>query len=98
MDSKQNMFFFILPLLASNGVKGCIFAPPPRPPATPPPAPATTTITPAPETTTAAAPTTGSGPEECVCDDEGGARLSEVGQAAHVNEHLKRAEKFWLAY
>merc|ERR1711973_248558 len=60
MDRKQNILFFVLPLLAPQQTLGCIFVPPPtNPPATTTTeAPTTTAPTPAPTTT---ASTTGSG-------------------------------------
>ena len=60
MDRKQNILFFVLPLLAPQETLGCIFVPPPsNPPATTTTeAPTTTAPTPAPTTT---ASNTGSG-------------------------------------
>merc|ERR1711973_61048 len=60
MDRKQNILFFVLPLLAPQETLGCIFVPPPtNPPATTTTEALTTTApTPAPTTT---ASTTGSG-------------------------------------
>merc|ERR1719342_1669832 len=60
MDRKQNILFFVLPLLAPQETLGCIFVPSPsNPPATTTTeAPTTTAPTPAPTTT---ASTTGSG-------------------------------------
>merc|ERR1711872_235050 len=66
MDRRQNILFFVLPLLAPQETLGCIFVPPPsNPPATTTTeAPTTTAPTPAPTTT---ASTTGSacGPDSC---------------------------------
>jgi len=85
MDRKQNILFFVLPLLAPQETLGCIFVPPPtNPPATTTTeAPTTTTTAPTPAPTTTAS-TTGSG---CRCGVKKAQRIVGGTEVNPVNKY-----------